>query len=60
MLGCKLGFRPLIKAVAPNSIATHCLIHRQMLAANILSSGLKQIMSLAIQAVNFTKSSALN
>jgi hypothetical protein len=60
MLGCKSGFQALIETVAPNVIGTHCVIHRQVLAAKTLSSGLKQIMSLVIQAVNFIKSSALS
>jgi hypothetical protein len=60
MLGCRSGFHALIKTVAPNAIGTQCVIHRQVLAARTLPSGLKQIMSLVIQAVNFIKSSALN
>jgi hypothetical protein len=60
VLGCRSGFQALIKTVAPNAIATHCVIHRQVLAAKTLPSGLKQIMSLVIQAVNFTKPSSLS
>jgi hypothetical protein len=59
MLGCRSGFQALIKTVAPNVTGTHCVIHRRVLAAKTLPSGLKQIMSLVIQAVNFIKSSAL-
>jgi hypothetical protein len=59
MLGCRSGFQALINTVAPNSIGTHCVIHKEMLAAKTLPSGLKQIMSLVIQAVNFIKSNAL-
>jgi hypothetical protein len=55
MLGCRSGFQALIKTVAPNAIGTHCVIHSQVLAAKTLPSGLKQIVSLAIQAVNFIK-----
>jgi hypothetical protein len=58
MLGCKSGFQALIKIVALNAIGTHCVIHRQVLAAKTLPSGLKQ--SVVIQAVNFIKSSALS
>jgi hypothetical protein len=36
------------------------VIHRQVLAAKTLQSGLKQIMPLVIQAVNSIKSSALS
>jgi hypothetical protein len=59
MLGYRSGFQALIKTVAPNVIGTHCVIHRRMLAAKPLPSGLKKIMSLVIQAVNFKKSRAL-
>jgi hypothetical protein len=60
MLGCRSGFQALIKTVAPNATGTHCVIHRQVLAAKALPLGLKQIMSLVIQVVNFIKSSALS
>jgi hypothetical protein len=51
MLGCRSGFQVLIKTVAPNAIGTHCVTHRHVLAAKTLPSGLKQIMSLVIQAL---------
>jgi hypothetical protein len=60
MLGCRSGFQALIKTVAPNAIGTHCVIHRQVLAAKTLPPGLKQIMSLVIQAVNFITPSSLS
>jgi hypothetical protein len=60
MLGCRSIFHALIKTFAPNAIGIHCVIHRQVLAAKTLPSGLKQIMSVVIQAVNFIKSSALS
>jgi hypothetical protein len=53
MLGCNSGFDVSIKTPAPNSIGTHYAVHREMLAAETLCSGLKQIVSLIIQAVNF-------
>jgi hypothetical protein len=52
MLGCRSGFQALIKTAAPNAIGTQCVIHRQVLAARTLPSGLKQIISLVIQAIN--------
>jgi hypothetical protein len=58
MLGCRSGFQALIK-LAADAIGMHCVILRQMSAAKTLS-GLKLIMSLAIQAVNFMKSSPLS
>jgi hypothetical protein len=60
MSGCRSRFQALIKTVAPNDTGTHCVIHRQVLAAKTLPSGLEQTMSLIIQAVNFIKSSALS
>jgi hypothetical protein len=39
MLGCTSGFQALIKTIAANAIGTHCVIHRQVLAAKILPSG---------------------
>jgi hypothetical protein len=55
MLGCRSGFQALIKTVVPDAIGTHCVIHRQVLAVKTLPTGLKQILSLVIQAVNFIK-----
>jgi hypothetical protein len=60
MFGCRSGFQALIRTVAPNATGTRCVIYHQVLAAKTLPPGLKQIMSLVIQAVNFIKSSALN
>jgi hypothetical protein len=60
MLGYRSRFQALIRTLAPNAIGTHYVIHRQVLAAKSLPSGLKQIMSLVIQAVNIVKSSALS
>jgi hypothetical protein len=57
MFGCRSGFQASIKTVAPNVIGTHCVNHRQVLAAKTLPSGLKQIMPPVIQAVKFIKSS---
>jgi hypothetical protein len=60
MLSCRSGFKALKKTIAPNVIGTNFVIHRQVPAAKTLPPGLKQIMSLVIQAVNFINSSALN
>jgi hypothetical protein len=46
----------LNKTVASSTIGTHCMTHRQVLAAKTLSSGFKQIMFLVIQAADFIKS----
>jgi hypothetical protein len=36
MLGCTSGFQALIKTVAPDAVGTHCVTHRQVLAAKTL------------------------
>jgi hypothetical protein len=59
MLGCRSGFQALIKTVAPNAIATRCVVRRQVLAAKTSPSGLKQTVCLVIQAVNLIKSIGL-
>jgi hypothetical protein len=41
--------------LASNAIGTHCMIHRQVLAAKTLLSGLKQIMFLVVQAPRLYK-----
>jgi hypothetical protein len=48
------------KTVASDAIGTHCMFHRQVLAANTSLSGLKQVLFLVIQAVTFIKSIALS
>jgi hypothetical protein len=58
--GLQVWISSFNKTVAPNAIGTNFVIYRQMLAAKTSLSGFKRIMSLVIQAVNFTKSSALS
>jgi hypothetical protein len=60
MLGCRTGLQAVIKTVASDATCSHCVIDQQVLAEKTLLLGLKQIMSLVIQAVNFIKSIALN
>jgi hypothetical protein len=60
MLGCRSRFQAVIKTIAPYAIDTHCVIHIRVLAAKTVTLGLKQIIYLVIQAVNFIKSSALS
>jgi hypothetical protein len=59
MLGSKSEFRAFIKDVTPNSNGIHCYKSTGAVAERLLSR-LNQIMSLAIKAVNFIKSSASN
>jgi hypothetical protein len=57
---CTSDIKKLIKTVVPNSIGRHIVIHEHMLDAKILPSGLKQIMPLVSQAVNFIKLITIN
>ncbi|CAM1314961.1 Uncharacterised protein r2_g2546 [Pycnogonum litorale] len=60
MLGVQSGFQAKLKQVAPNVIATHCMIHREALAAKTLPVQMKQVLTQAVKIVNYIKASALN
>lgn len=60
MLGSRSGFLKLAKEKNPAVIGTHCVIHRQALAAKTLPDKLNNSMKVAIQIVNSVKASALN
>lgn len=60
MLGSRSGFLKLAKEKNPAIMGTHCVIHRQALAAKTLPAELNKSLKLAIQVVNYVKSSALN
>jgi hypothetical protein len=49
MFGCISGFQALIKTVAPNATGTHCVIHRQVVAARNFTTRCETIMTLVIQ-----------
>lgn len=60
MLGSRSGLAALIKTKNPSAITTHCVIHRQALAAKTLPECFALSMKTAIKVVNFIKKSALN
>lgn len=60
MLGSRSGLAALIKTKNPSAITTHCVIHRQALAAKTLPECFAIAMKTAINVVNFIKNSALN
>ncbi|KAH1186357.1 hypothetical protein KIL84_019106, partial [Mauremys mutica] len=60
MLGSCSGFVTSVKEKNPAMIMTHCIIHRQALAAKTLPDDLQDSLNLAIKVVNFVKNSTLN
>ncbi|CAL9700169.1 unnamed protein product [Knipowitschia caucasica] len=59
MTGRKSGLVARVKSVNPNIIATHCMLHRQALAAKDMDPDLHSVLNTAVSAVNFVKSRAL-
>ena len=53
MLVNKSGFAAIIKVETPQVIVMHCILHRHVQAVKTLPNGLKDVMSTAIQVVNF-------
>lgn len=60
MLGNKSGLKALIKKQNNETIITHCIIHRQALAAKTISAELTKTLEQVIEIVNYIKNSALN
>ncbi|XP_046976463.1 SCAN domain-containing protein 3-like [Vanessa cardui] len=60
MLGSRSGLAALVKTKNPSAITTHCVIHRQALAAKTLPECFTIALKTAIKVVNFIKKSALN
>ncbi|XP_066482086.1 SCAN domain-containing protein 3-like [Tiliqua scincoides] len=59
MAGCYQGLRDRIRSKAPNVVWTHCMIHREALAAENLSEELHGILKIVIKVVNFIKTSPM-
>ena len=53
-------FNAQIRAMNPDMIFNHCIIHRQALAAKNMQPDLHDVLKDVIKVVNFVKSSALN
>lgn len=56
MSGNYQGLQSRIRSRAPNAVWTHCIIHREALAAGKLSEELNDTLKSVIQAVNIIKS----
>ena len=56
----EFGVWAKIKDVAPNDTFTHCVIHRENLAARKMPPQLKQVLDTAVKIINFVKSRPLN
>ena len=60
MMGSRSGFVTLVKHKNPAIRDTHCMIHRQALAAKTLPQRLNLVLEIVINVVNYVKSSAVN
>ena len=60
MTGIQSGLIAQIRAMNPDMISNHCMIHRQALAAKNMQPDLHDVLKDVIKVVNFVKSSALN
>ena len=52
MLGSKSDFACHVKKEVPHITVTHCMLHRHALAAKSLPEKLKNVLSIAVRAVN--------
>jgi hypothetical protein len=60
MTGKHSGFAAKVKEVAPEVKATHCVIHREALAAKKLQPELNEVLIAAVKLVNSIKSKPLS
>ena len=60
MIGPLSGLTFRIKEVAPECEATHCVIHREMLASGKLSPELHSVFGNVVKMINLIKAHALN
>lgn len=49
-----------LRALPPNCKATHCMIHREMLATLKINVELNNVLSETVEAMDFLKANALN
>jgi hypothetical protein len=59
MLGNNGGLKARVHEIAPHVKFTHCMIHRQALAAKSMQAALKSVMDNAVSVINFIRSRAL-
>ena len=58
---CRLsGFTAKLKEVAPECEATHCMLHREMLASKKMFPELHTVLNDTIRVINHNKAHALN
>lgn len=55
MTGKNSGVTALINQKAPNAVATHCMLHREVLGAKRIDDELNQVLQDIIRIVNFIK-----
>jgi len=60
MLGVQSGFLSLVIQKNPKVIGTHCVIHREALAARKCHNHLSKHLILLFKVTNYIKASALN
>nr|XP_042895255.1 SCAN domain-containing protein 3-like [Parasteatoda tepidariorum] len=60
MTGRLSGLTARIKEVAPESEATHCLIHREVLASRKMSPEFNNVLIDVVKVINYIKAHALN
>ncbi|XP_015923358.2 SCAN domain-containing protein 3 [Parasteatoda tepidariorum] len=60
MTGRLSGLTARIKEVAPESEATHCLIHREVLASRKMSPEFNSVLIDVVKVINYIKAHALN
>jgi len=60
LTGSKKGLRAKINEISPNILFTHCMIHREVLAAKKLELFVNEVLQNAISVINFIKSKPLN
>ncbi|KAK9695241.1 hypothetical protein QE152_g32692 [Popillia japonica] len=61
MTGKNIGFKSFLQGAHYDHITfTHCLIHREALAATKLAPELNDVLQDAVKIINFIKSHALN
>jgi len=60
LTGSKKGFRAKVNKISPSILFTHCMIHKEALAAKKLEPFVNKVLQDAISIINFIKSKPLN
>jgi hypothetical protein len=59
MSGCYGGLQAFIRSKDPETLWTHCVIHREALASKYLSPTFNQVLEYVVNVVNFIKTRPL-